>query len=94
MECLNHSLPLRYVQPSALSALDDMELDDIISPELREAVRRSLAMNDALTEVWRWYPLSARFLRSCLTIPFMFCSHKLHFERIHMCIRTMAVAHF
>ncbi|KAF5838299.1 hypothetical protein DUNSADRAFT_3095 [Dunaliella salina] len=41
---------ITYVHPSALSALDDMDLDDIISPELREAVRRSLAMNDALTE--------------------------------------------
>ena len=28
-----------------------MELDEIISPEMREAVRRSLAMNDALSEV-------------------------------------------
>lgn len=39
------------MQPSALSALDDMDLDEIISPEMREAVRRSLAMNDALTQV-------------------------------------------
>lgn len=39
------------MQPSALSALDDMDLDEIISPHMRDHVRRSLAMNDALREV-------------------------------------------
>jgi len=28
-----------------------MDLDEIISPEMREAVRRTLAMNDALSTV-------------------------------------------
>jgi len=42
------------VHHSALSALDGIELDEIISPEMREAVRKSLAMNDALAEVCRF----------------------------------------